>query len=74
MNFDPTRERVKKRHLWNLLLGLPFSLWNRSLLEGVGNTIGRFVAVEEDYMNAYNKRMAKILVELDVTLGLPAEI
>ena len=46
VHFDPLRERVKKRHLWALLLSLPFPLWNRSLLEGIGNTIGRFVAVE----------------------------
>ena len=39
-NFDPVRERIKKRHLWTLLPGLPFLLWSRPLLEGVGNTIG----------------------------------
>ena len=74
VNFDPLRERVKKRHLWAILPGLPFPLWNRSLLEGVGNTIGRFVALEEDFMNSYDKRKAKILVELDITKGLPAKV
>ena len=74
VNFDPLRERVKKRHLWVLLLGLPFPLWNRSLLEGIGNTIGRFMAVEDDFMNSYDKRMAKILVELDISKGLPADV
>ena len=64
----------KEAHLWALLLGLPFPVWNRSLLEGIGNTIGRFVAVEEDFMNTYDKRMAQILVELDITKGLPAEV
>ena len=43
-------------------------------MEGIGNTIGRFVAVEEDFMHAYDKRMAKILIKMDLTLGLPAEI
>ena len=74
MNFDPAWERIQKRHLWAILPGLPFPLWNRSLLEGVGNTIGRFVALEEDFMNSYDKRKAKILVELDITKGLPAEV
>ena len=55
------------------MLGFPFPLWNRSLLEGIGNTIGRFVAVEDDFMNAYDKRIAKILVELDISNGLPAD-
>ena len=74
VNFDPLRERVKKRHLWVLLPGLPFPLWNRSLLEGIGDTIGHFVAVEDDFMNSYDKRMARILVELDISMGLPADI
>ena len=49
-------------------------MWNRSLLEGIGNTIGRFVAVEEDFMNSYDKRLARVLVELDITKGLPTDI
>ena len=60
--------------MWALLPGLPFPLWNRPLLEGVGNTIGSFVALDEDFMNSFDKRMAKILVEVDITKGLPAEI
>ena len=71
VNFDPTRERVQKRHLWALLSGLPFLLWNRSLLEGVGNTIGRFVALDDDFMNSFDKGKAKILVEMDISKGLP---
>ena len=74
VNFDPAHERVRKRHLWALLPGLPFPLWNRSLLEGVGNTLGRFVALDDDFMNSFDKRMDKILVEMDISKGLPAEI
>ena len=73
-NFDPARERIKKRHLWTLLPGLPFPLWNRSLLEGVGNTIGRFVVLDEDFMSSYDKRLAQILVEIDISRGLPANV
>ena len=43
-------------------------------MEGIGNNIGRFVAVEEDFIHAYDKRMAKILVEMELSSGLPAEI
>ena len=68
------RERVKKHHLWAILPGLPFPLWNHSLLEGVGNTIGRFVALEDDFMQTFDKMKAKILVELDITKGLPAKV
>ena len=66
-HFDPLRERIKKRHLWVLLPSLPFPLWSRSLLEGIANTIGLFVAVEEDFMLTYDKRMVKIMVEMDIS-------
>ena len=39
VHFDPVRERVKKRHLWSLLPGLPFPLWNRAILEGIGDSL-----------------------------------
>ena len=53
---------------------LSFSLWIRSLLEGIANTIVRFVAVEDDFMLTYDKCMAKILVEMDISEGLLAEV
>lgn len=73
-NFDPCKEKVSRRHLWVLLPQLPFPLWSKSILEGIGNTIGRFVAVEDDFLQVYDKRMARILVELDISRGLPAEV
>ena len=72
--FDPLRERISKRHLWVLLPHLPFPLWSRQFLEGIGNTIGRFVLVEDDFHQVYDKRVAKILVEMDISRRLPAEV
>ena len=57
-----------------MLPALPFPLWSRCILEGISNTIGRFVAVEEDFMHSFDKRMENILVELDISDGLPADI
>ena len=73
-HFDPLRERVTKRHLWVLLRHIPFPLWNLNILEGIANTIGWFMAVDEDFHLTFDKRVARVLVELDVTLGLPAEV
>ena len=66
-HFDPLRERITKRHLWTLLPQLPFPLWNKKVLEGIANSIGRFVDVDPDFHLAYDKRMARVLVELDVS-------
>ena len=38
------------------------------------NTIGRFVAVDDNFHLAYDKRMARVLVEMDISLSLPADV
>ena len=43
-------------------------------MEGIGNTIRRFVAVEADFHLAYDKRVARVLVEMDISRGLPTEV
>ena len=63
-----------KRHLWVLLPALPFPFWSRDLLVRVENTIGHFVTVDDDFQLIYDKRMACVLVEMDLSRGLPAEI
>ena len=74
VHFDPLRERVMKHHLWVLLPSLPFPLWSKGILEGIANTIGRFVSIEEDFHLIFDERMAKVLVGIDISSGLPAEI
>ena len=32
------------------------------------------MAVDEDFQLTFDKRVARVLVELDVTLGLPTEV
>ena len=63
-------ERVKKLHMWVLLPALSFPLWNRGFLEGIANSIGSFVVVEDDFQHTFEKRMAKILVEMEIYVGL----
>ena len=73
-HFDPLRERVSKRHIWVLLPHLPFPLWNLHILEGIANTIGKFVAVDEDFHLSFDKIMAQVLVDMGVSLGIPAKV
>jgi hypothetical protein len=53
-----------------LLPGLPLQMWNSKALEVVGNSIGRFIKVDETTLRSPDKRMAKVLVEVDVHVGL----
>ena len=53
---------------------LPFSLWNKDFFISFANTLGRFVALEKDFHLIFDKRMAKVLVEMDVSKGLLPDI
>ena len=72
--FDPLKERIAKRHLWVLLPHLPFPLWNKNVLEGIANTIERFVSVEPDFLLVFDKIVAKVLVEMDISSRLLADV
>ena len=57
-----------------MLPAFPFPLWNKDILINLDNLLGRFVALERDFHLIYDKRIAKILVEVDITKGLISEI
>ena len=72
--FDPLTERATIRHLWVLFPALPYPLWNKDILVALANLIGHFVALEKEFHLIYDKRMEKVLVEVDITKGLIPEI
>jgi hypothetical protein len=57
-----------------LPLWLPLELWNSFFLERVGNAIGCFIALEENFNFKEDMRVAKILVEIDHREGLHVDI
>ena len=57
-----------------MMRALPFPIWNKEFLIGISNTLGCFIVVEKEFHLIFDKRMAKFLVELDVSKGLLAEI
>jgi hypothetical protein len=58
------------RHFWVLLPGLPLHLWNTKAIEAIGNALRRFISVDKKALTAPVKRVAKVLVELDIHDGL----
>jgi hypothetical protein len=64
--FDPVTEYFQFLHLWVLLPGLPLQLWNAKALEAIGNELGRFIKVDEATIKAPDKRIRKVLVEIDI--------
>jgi hypothetical protein len=71
LSFNPSTEYFSYRHLWVLLPGLPLQLWNQQALELIGSSLGRFLTVDTASMESNERKMAKIMVELDIHAGLP---
>jgi hypothetical protein len=44
---------------------LPLYLWNVKALEAIGNVLGKFIKVDEEALQAADKKMCKVLVEID---------
>lgn len=57
--FDPNTKRLHLRHLWVHLSSFPLEIRNRPAFEAVGN-----------HKRVMDKRFEKILVEIDMSLGL----
>jgi hypothetical protein len=57
-----------------LLPGLPLQWWNKRALVDVVNNLGRFIVVDEVALTTPDKRICKVLVEIDIHAGLPETI
>jgi hypothetical protein len=45
-------------------------MWNHKALEAIGNMLGCFIKTDEEVMLSSDRRMVKILVEIDVHGGI----
>jgi hypothetical protein len=45
-------------------------LWNVKALEAIGNALGKFIKVDEVVLAASDKRIGRVLVEIDIHVGL----
>ena len=56
--------------MWVLLPGLSVNLWNKTTMLAIGNLLGIFLKLDEVGLRSKDKRMAHILIELDLHRGL----
>ena len=70
VSFDPAQDYFCHRHLWVLLPGLPLYLWNAKALEAIGNVLGKFIKVDEEALQDADKKICRVLVEIDGHIGL----
>ena len=72
--FCPDSESFEKIPIWVRLPYFPLHLWFNSCLETIGNSLGEFLLVDEGSSNLLHSTYAQILVEMNISLGLPADI
>ena len=56
--------------MWVLLPGLQFVLWNKEALVAIQNHLRCFIHMEEEMLHEVDRRMGRILVEIDMSKGL----
>jgi hypothetical protein len=56
--------------LWVLLPSLPLNIWSVKALTTIGNALSRFISVDEQSLGAPDRKLGRILVEIDIHLGL----
>jgi len=56
ISFDPAQDYFQFRHLWVLLPDLPLNFWSLKTLMAIGNSIGRFISVDEQALDASDKK------------------
>ncbi len=70
-DFNPLTKSLNTFPVWVRLLNLPLHLWVDSILEEVGSSLGAFCYIDKASSNVFHTTYAHILVEIDVSKGLP---
>lgn len=72
--FDLTTKSFNKIPLWVRLLNLPLYFWWDSVLEAIRDSLGDFLLVDLIFSNICRMTYACILVEINVSKGLPEKM
>lgn len=73
-DFDPNKMTVTKMPVWVRLYNLPLHFWHEGVMEGIGNSIGKYVKTDLERIDERIYTFARICVEVDLSKGLPDNI
>jgi hypothetical protein len=68
--FNAHEEFAKLTLVWVRLPRLPMEFWNDKSLKEIGDILGKFILADNSYKSSNAHFVAKILVDLDVSVGL----
>jgi len=72
--FDSKKEKVEMEPIWVRLPGFPMNLWNETRFAEIGNFLGEYICADFSYKETGRFTVAKIMVKIDLRLGLTSEI
>ena len=64
-------EQLDTIPVWVHLPGLPLEFWNPTWLREIGNELGTFIEADLSFQQMKIKKVAKILVSLNIRTSLP---
>eukprot|EP00253_Pinus_taeda_P024239 PITA_24239 len=70
-DFDPNKMTVSRMPVWVRLYNLPLHFWSERFLEGIGNSIGKYIKTDLERIEERIYTFAHICVEVDLSKGLP---
>lgn len=73
-DFDANTMEITKMSVWVWLYNLPLHFWNEHVLEGIENTIGRYIKTYIQQLEEIIFTFSWIYVEVDLNKGLPESI
>jgi len=71
--FNLEKDPILKCHLWLMMPRFPLQLWTRNAMEDVKNVVGRFILLDDKMLSYVDKRITMILVDFNVSKGLPTK-
>lgn len=74
LTFNPTTKSFDKVPMWVRLSYLPLQFSFESCFEAIGDSLGRFLGVDEGSLRFQHTTFACILVEMDFKKGFPADL
>jgi hypothetical protein len=72
--FDANREKLDKIPIWVRLPALPLQFWSLDYFKAIENFLGDFLEADLSYEEIKQRKIARILVNLNVREGLGEEI
>ncbi|XP_057815843.2 uncharacterized protein LOC131029395 [Cryptomeria japonica] len=72
--FNPLTESLYVCPVWVHLPNLPLRFWEHSCYEAIGNTIGRFLKINDAKPSMGHSTFARILIDIDISLPLLGDV